>query len=133
MSDEFHLVFLVHSSSYSLPTSYKSLLKENIDKIFLNLHCCHWGGCQAHTSSEWKQILFKINVSSVFISGEGFKVGPLELNSLTMQLRKINVLVYMYVSLWGCVFLLSLCSAKLLQSCLTLCDPIDGSPPGSIH
>ena len=25
----------------------------------------------------------------------------------------------------------SLCSAKSLQSCLTLCDPIDGSPPGS--
>ena len=24
-----------------------------------------------------------------------------------------------------------LCYAKLLQSCLTLCDPIDGSPPGS--
>ena len=24
-----------------------------------------------------------------------------------------------------------LCSAKSLQSCLTLCDPIDGSPPGS--
>ena len=22
-------------------------------------------------------------------------------------------------------------TAKLLQSCLTLCDPIDGSPPGS--
>ena len=29
---------------------------------------------------------------------------------------------------------ISICSdlaAKLLQSCLTLCDPIDGSPPGS--
>ena len=26
---------------------------------------------------------------------------------------------------------LSLYAAKLLQSCLTLCDPIDGSPPGS--
>ena len=25
-----------------------------------------------------------------------------------------------------------LCYAKSLQSCLTLCDPIDGSPPGSI-
>ena len=25
----------------------------------------------------------------------------------------------------------SLCYAKSLQSCLTLCDPIDGSPPGS--
>ena len=24
-----------------------------------------------------------------------------------------------------------LCHAKSLQSCLTLCDPIDGSPPGS--
>ena len=23
-------------------------------------------------------------------------------------------------------------AAKSLQSCLTLCDPIDGSPPGSI-
>ena len=23
-------------------------------------------------------------------------------------------------------------AAKLLQSCLTLCDPIDGSPPGSL-
>ena len=22
-------------------------------------------------------------------------------------------------------------ASKLLQSCLTLCDPIDGSPPGS--
>ena len=27
-----------------------------------------------------------------------------------------------------CVFL---CYAKSLQSCPTLCDPIDGSPPGS--
>ena len=26
---------------------------------------------------------------------------------------------------------LSAAAAKLLQSCLTLCDPIDGSPPGS--
>ena len=25
-----------------------------------------------------------------------------------------------------------LCYAKSLQSCLTLCDPIDGSPPGSL-
>ena len=24
-----------------------------------------------------------------------------------------------------------LCYAKSLKSCLTLCDPIDGSPPGS--
>ena len=36
-----------------------------------------------------------------------------------------------------CIFLLSLtprfvaAAAKLLQSCLTLCDPIEDSPPGS--
>ena len=32
-----------------------------------------------------------------------------------------------------CVFNTSAAAAaaKLLQSCLTLCDPIDGSPPGS--
>ena len=29
------------------------------------------------------------------------------------------------------VFLLSAAAAKSLQSCPTLCDPIDGSPPGS--
>ena len=27
---------------------------------------------------------------------------------------------------------LTLCYTKSLQSCLTLCDPIDGSPPGSL-
>ena len=26
----------------------------------------------------------------------------------------------------------TLCYAKSLQSCLTLCNPIDGSPPGSL-
>jgi len=28
-------------------------------------------------------------------------------------------------------FILSAAAAKSLQSCPTLCDPIDGSPPGS--
>ena len=28
-------------------------------------------------------------------------------------------------------FFVSAAAAKSLQSCLTLCDPIDGSPPGS--
>ena len=35
---------------------------------------------------------------------------------------------------WICIVLLNLATAaaaKSLQSCLTLCDPIDGSPPGS--
>ena len=34
--------------------------------------------------------------------------------------------------LWGQrMYKLSAAAAKLLQSCLTLCDPVDGSPPGS--
>ena len=37
-------------------------------------------------------------------------------------------------SLWGCKrvrYDLATAAAKSLQSCLTLCDPIDSSPPGS--
>ena len=29
------------------------------------------------------------------------------------------------------LFIIGAATAKSLQSCLTLCDPIDGSPPGS--
>ena len=35
----------------------------------------------------------------------------------------------MYVELWLIQVVWQ--TAKSLQSCLTLCDPIDGSPPGS--
>ena len=31
----------------------------------------------------------------------------------------------------GVLLFIITAAAKLLQSCLTLCDPIDGSPPGS--
>ena len=38
-----------------------------------------------------------------------------------------SLLLYMgFLSLWQAA-----AAAKSLQSCLTLCDPIDGSPPGS--
>ena len=36
------------------------------------------------------------------------------------------IIIITYYSLY-----LSAAAAKSLQSCLTLCDPIDGSPPGS--
>ena len=36
-----------------------------------------------------------------------------------------------YYSLDGHAEIYSVAAAKSLQSCLTLCDPIDGSPPGS--
>ena len=31
-----------------------------------------------------------------------------------------------------CTQVFAVAAAKSLQSCLTLCDPIDGSPPGSL-
>ena len=45
----------------------------------------------------------------------------------------VCVSVYFSYYLYWEDFLLELCAAaaKSLQSCLTLCDPIDGSPPGS--
>ena len=40
-----------------------------------------------------------------------------------------DILIYMCVCVYVCNTLYA--AAKLLQSCTTLCDPIDGSPPGS--
>ena len=39
--------------------------------------------------------------------------------------------VHKVTNSWARLEGLMLCYAKSLQSCLTLCDPIDGSPPGS--
>jgi len=36
-----------------------------------------------------------------------------------------------YGSVYGSHLLLAAATAKSLQPCLTLCNPIDGSPPGS--
>ena len=36
-----------------------------------------------------------------------------------------------YVCVSVCVYVYAAAAAKSLQLCLTLCDPVDGSPPGS--
>ena len=40
----------------------------------------------------------------------------------------ISVLLFFWIQFFC---LLAAAAAKSLQSCLTLCDPVDGSPPGS--
>ena len=43
-------------------------------------------------------------------------------------------MVYMYVCIYIYMYVyigVAAAAAKLLQSCPTLCDPIDSSPPGS--
>ena len=37
----------------------------------------------------------------------------------------------MYIYIWTYIYNRATAAAKSLQSCPTLCDPIDGSPPGS--
>ena len=40
--------------------------------------------------------------------------------------------IYLFtISIFSSVYLHAATAAKSLQSCLTLCNPIDGSPPGS--
>ena len=69
---------------------------------------------------------------------------PISLTALQPQLQHIldKVLYFRRKPVWGCHSLLFLilpsvnaaaaAAAKLLQSCPTLCDPIDSSPPGSL-
>ena len=43
-----------------------------------------------------------------------------------------NAAIFIQVpAIYLCVYISNLCYAKSLQLCPTLCDPIDGSPPGS--
>ena len=43
----------------------------------------------------------------------------------------ILISTHMYVCMYVCSLLAAAAAAKSLQSCPTLCDPIDGSPTGS--
>ena len=43
----------------------------------------------------------------------------------------IAQLSYLYMTTGKTIALTAAAAAKSLQLCLTLCDPIDGSPPGS--
>jgi len=41
----------------------------------------------------------------------------------------INICIYMYMCVYINIY--TAAAAKSRQSCPTLCDPVDGSPPGS--
>ena len=57
----------------------------------------------------------------------------ISLSGLTLKQRKRKQLESLWAALWQETHLFRppAAAAKSLQSCLTLCDPIDGSPPGS--
>ena len=50
-------------------------------------------------------------------------------HTYSLGMSKVQTFSYITVMLWLCY--LAAAAAKSHQLCLTLCDPIDGSPPGS--
>ena len=46
-------------------------------------------------------------------------------------ISKIYRIIVIYIYIYYTYTVIAAADAKSLQSCLTLCDPIDGSPPGS--
>ena len=67
--------------------------------------------------------------------------GDKDLMSCTMcpKILKDVYIIYIYIYVYICVYIYVYmyvykyaAAAKSLQSCPTLCDPIDGSPPGSL-
>ena len=66
-----------------------------------------------------KNILKLNKISYIDITGKGV--------SLSLAFKSLEL----DSTLYGQVHLFTAAAAKLLQSCPTLCDPIDGSPSGS--
>ena len=68
------------------------------------------------------------------MSSSSFLVLALGFSVVSYHLKKVTVLLLFQFGFLLFPFLLTVmtaAAAKSLQSCLTLCDPIDGSPPGS--
>ena len=74
-----------------------------------------------------------INIVSIHIDNNNLK----KIRTCAWLLRwwmKFSVISFFFFLLYTCVISIALFKqylAKSLQSCPTLCDPIDGSPPGS--
>ena len=56
---------------------------------------------------------------------------PWYCKELDMTERLPLYIHYICVCMYTCIYMYAAAAAKSLQSCPTLCDPIDGSPPGS--
>jgi len=56
----------------------------------------------------------------------------IKLNFVTPNRNKIILFIKSTLCILFPVVVIAAAAAKSLQSCLTLCNPIDGSPPGII-
>ena len=85
-----------------------------------------WGGFFGHEAcgilARWRGT----KLTPPALEGKVLTTGPPG-NSLNLFFNRGNK----PNDIWGPVCVCAAAPAKSLQSCLTLCDPIDGSPPGS--
>ena len=75
------------------------------------------------------------DVQAGFRKGRGTRDQIANICWITEKAREFQKIIYFcftdYAKAFDCVDHYMLCYAKSLQSCLTLCDLRDGSPPGS--
>ena len=96
---------LIHTSSRCSCWSFTRQITESINNILLKIYLFFMVQCYSDTSYNVHETLLEFLITVEFIK-------------LLLDNRLCTVC-------W------MLCYAKSLQSCPTLCDPIDGSPPGS--
>ena len=98
-------VFRFHILSHNLVIQFW----QNITEVMLSSSHCNTSG-DSHFPSDYVKFNILLKVVSLCFSTENLLSNPLQLT-------------YIHAA--------AAAAAKLLQSCPTLCDPIDGSPPGS--
>ena len=53
-------------------------------------------------------------------------------SAVYVYMANIHIYTYIYINIYIYIYThINICSAKFYQSCLTLCNPMDCSPPGS--
>ena len=111
-------IFGTPISSVPLSQTQQERLNNHLQglQIQLKQHCLNSEEvtllCIIH---QWREFLFKFAYSTLLVS------------SLYSVQNSHTLSIYFYFYKVAA----AAAAAKLLQSCLTLCDPIDGSPPGS--
>ena len=82
---------------------------------------------------EFQDVCMCIWITVVYLPACGLSSLSLESGGFFLRVRKLYFIFLLFKPLlyWTFLAAAAAAAAKSLQSCPTLCDPIDGSPPGS--
>ena len=95
--------------------------------VIMTFRCFRWSGLYF---SFCPCILQAATVNSLCLS-EYIAFSPLALLHVVPFSSVLTIYLLLFLWIYYCHPNPAAAAAKSLQSCLTLCDPIDGSPPGS--